>query len=201
MQIKQILPLLLLLAITTACNPQKKLLESGNATIEKVNGTHIQCANNISTSIDALADEDYTIFYLVRHAEKQKSGNDPGLLPEGTQRAKRLADILADTKIDMVCSSPYKRTQATASPTAESKNLKITNYSQRQNDQSAFFTDLINNHPGSRVLVVGHSNTIPKLLNHFKGSDVYSDIDESIYDHFFIVAVKNEQAEINRFKY
>jgi len=199
MQLKQFIPLLILLL--TACNPQKKILNSGNAIIEKVNGSHIQCDDNISTSIDALTDEGYNIFYLVRHAEKQKGGNDPALLPEGTERAKKLATILADIKLDMVCSSPYKRTQATASPTAETQNLKITNYSQRQADQSVFFTDLINNNPGSRVLVVGHSNTIPKLLNHFKGSDVYDNISEDEYNNFFIVAVKDGVAEVSRFKY
>ncbi len=198
MNLKYLLPLLLIL---TACNPQKKILSSGKAIIQKVDGPHIQCADNISTSIGALNDESYTIFYLVRHAEKQTSGNDPALLPEGTERAKRLADILSDAKLNMVCSSPYKRTQATANPTAEIKNLKITNYNQRQNDQSAFFTDLLNNKQGSRVLVVGHSNTIPKLLNHFLGSNVYDDISESEYNNFFIVAVKEGIAEVSRFKY
>ncbi len=199
MNIKYLFPIFLLLL--TACNPQKKILKSGNAVIQKVSGPDIQCADNISTSIDALADEGYTILYLVRHAEKKKGGNDPALLPEGIERAKQLANILSDTKLDMVCSSPYKRTQLTASPTAERQNLEITDYSPRLKEQNTFFTELLNNNQGSRVLIVGHSNTIPKLLNHFLDSEVYNDISESEYDNFFIVAIKDGKAKVSRFKY
>ena len=192
----------LLLISTVACNSNLKTINSGKAVIQSVNGNTIRCQKDISTRIDALTDKDYTIFFLSRHAEKIKKVPDPDLLPEGHQRAQRLASILQEVPIDMICSSPTKRTNATAQPTAAVLNMEITKYNPKPQQQKAFFNDILLNDKGARILVVGHSNTIPDLLNFFAQESVYTNIDEGDYDNFYIVAAKDgKPANIWSFKY
>jgi len=75
-----------------------------------------------------------TTIYLVRHAEKQTTGNgsmmisDPDLTEDGRLRAKALADTLAGKKITAVYATQYKRTQQTAEPTAILKLTPIKRY-------------------------------------------------------------------------
>ena len=67
--------------------------------------------------------------YLVRHSEKElKHINeaDPPLTICGEQRSKNLSDYLKEVQLDVVYSTDYIRTKATALPTALSKGLEIT---------------------------------------------------------------------------
>ena len=40
------------------------------------------------------------------------------------------------------------------------------------------------------VLVVGHSNTVPELLNAFVGEDRFEMLDEDEYDALFVATVR-----------
>ncbi len=194
--------LISLLALITACNPNKKIINSGEAVITQINGNIVYCQDEVSAKFKQLSSDDYSIFFLTRHAEKVKTGADPDLLPEGKERAHRLANILELIELDMICSSPYKRTRATAEVCASTRKMEITEYNPKSNKQNAFFTDLMNNQPSSRVLVVGHSNTIPELLNFFVQESVYNHIDDDDYDNFYMVAVKDgKPGKIWNFQY
>ena len=60
--------------------------------------------------------------FLVRHAEKSKDDpRDPSLSAAGQQRARRLAELLAQEKITHLFSTPLKRTQETLAPLARAK--------------------------------------------------------------------------------
>ena len=97
--------------------------------------------------------------FLVRHAEKVVGAEDPGLVPIGHVRAQALADMLAETGITHIHSSDYKRTTQTAAPLAARLGLDIKMYDPR--DLPALAAKLKT--AGDRHLVVGHSNTTPKL--------------------------------------
>ncbi len=129
--------------------------------------------------------EDAAIFYLVRHAEKEK-GKDPGLTTEGTIRAKKLGKMLEHVELDAIYSTNRKRTTDTARPTAELQKKTIDNYDAKK--QEDFIKDLLPM-KGKRALIVGHSNTIPNLLNLFQSNKVYDHIDESEYDNFYVLMV------------
>ncbi|MFT5165398.1 MAG: 2,3-bisphosphoglycerate-dependent phosphoglycerate mutase [Saprospiraceae bacterium] len=139
-------------------------------------------------SISSYHEQDATIFYLVRHAEKEK-GEDPGLTSEGTLRAEKLAKILEPTQLSAIYSTNLKRTINTASPSAGLKNLEINSYDARQ--QSELVESLISR-KGEQFLIVGHSNSIPGLLNLFQKKKVYKDIRESEFDNIYIVMANSK---------
>lgn len=103
--------------------------------------------------------------YLVRHFEKQSQQQDPELTEEGLKRAQSLVNLLANKDIAVVYSTSYRRTQQTASPSAQALGLDITSYS--PSDLPAFAQQLKRNK--QNALVVGHSNTTPALISHLGG--------------------------------
>jgi len=102
----------------------------------------------------------YTI-YLVRHAEKQiiTGEKNPELTLCGIKRAEQLAVIFKNIKLANIYSTSYKRTMATAKPTAQQKQLTVKNYNPRE--LLLFAEQLIGDR--KNALVVGHSNTTPQL--------------------------------------
>ena len=140
-----------------------------------------------SLSIDG-SDGSATTFILVRHAEKARDGgSDPPLTEEGKARAKDLASMLHFVPLEAVFSTPYIRTRETARPTAESKNLSIRSYSPGKDRE--FLSGLLKKYAGETVLIVGHSNTIPGMVNILLQSEEVPDLDDSTYDNLFIVTV------------
>lgn len=132
-----------------------------------------------------------TTYFLIRHAEKDRSNpddKDPALEDAGFERAEKWADIFADIKLDAVYSSGYKRTKQTATPTAESNGLEIKNY----DPHGIYETSFIEDTKGQNILVVGHSNTIPKLANYMLGEEKYSDIPDDVDGRLYIITVLGE---------
>jgi len=125
--------------------------------------------------------------YLVRHAEKLE-GPDPGLTVAGHARAEALRDKLADVALDAIYVTQWQRTQLTAGPVAEAKNLPLTIHSTESRSVNEHVqeiaADLNANHCGDKVLLVGHSNTIPRIIFSLTGKQI-NDLDEQTYDRFF----------------
>ena len=148
-----------------------------------------------------------TRYIIVRHAEKDTTlanaklmASDPPLNSVGETRALSLADKLKDYKINQIYSSNYKRTKATASPIAKAQNLNVAIYDPRNLD--AFATQLLSSeNTGKTILIVGHSNSSPKLVNLLIKQDQYKDLDESIYDTYWIVTSKNGKSKAKMMKY
>jgi broad specificity phosphatase PhoE len=143
--------------------------------------------------------EDATVFYLMRHAEKELNIDNPGLTEDGKARAKKLAEILAAVSIDGVYSTNYNRTLYTVTPTADMQNLQVNSYDHRSQDR---LVETLITEKGKHYVVVGHSNSIPNLLNLFQDKKVYPAIDESVYDNFYVVVVNGEKkVEVFELKY
>ena len=112
--------------------------------------------------------------YLVRHAEKadpwpQDKDLDAfwPLSPAGTARAEALAGRLEKAGIAAVYTSRTTRTLATAMPLVARTHVPVTpdDASIRPGDMAGFLARLREKHAGdAAVLIVGHSNTIPRLL-------------------------------------
>jgi phosphohistidine phosphatase SixA len=124
--------------------------------------------------------------FLVRHAEKAPAPvEDPPLTPAGRTRAKVLASMLRDAKIAAVFSTQFKRTVETAKPTADRFKLAITQVSAAD---PADLRKQILALKGKAVLVVGHTNTLPPLIEALGGpADVA--ISETEYDRLLILHV------------
>ncbi len=133
------------------------------------------------------APQTITTFILVRHAEKADDGTkDPPLTADGTIRANELARVLSEAKIDAVYSTTYKRTQETVEPTAKAKNLSVLPYESMKGDE---MDRIFNAHKGGTVLISGHSNTTPWVVNYFLGANTYPDFEDSDYDNILVLSI------------
>jgi broad specificity phosphatase PhoE len=130
------------------------------------------------------------IIFLVRHAERADDGmmtgqEDPHLSDAGKARAGDLARVLADANLTDVYSTDYMRTRETAGPTAEVFGLTIGLYNA---DSLEAFADGLKTQPG-RHLVVGHSNTTPRLVAAL-GGDPHGEIAAMEYDRLYVLDVE-----------
>ena len=125
-----------------------------------------------------------TTVFLVRHAEKTDGGRDPDLSDAGRKRARDLARVLRSAKLDACISTQFKRTQQTAAPVAASANIKVTTHKAGQ--ERALVKNIQDKFIGKRILLVGHSNTVPQLIKMLGGKDVPT-IAESHYDNLFVL--------------
>ena len=139
-----------------------------------------------------------TIF-LVRHAERAATSgrvpSDTGLSAAGKARAQDLAQELRDAKITAIFTTEYKRTKETALPLARSSGIRPEVVA--ADDLRALIAKL----KGARgnVLVVGHSNTLPPILNAL-GISSRVIVSESDYDNLFLV-VRTPRTQLIHFHY
>ncbi len=127
-----------------------------------------------------------TTYYFVRHAEKDnKPANNPKLLPTGKTRARNYAKYFSNIKLDAIYSTNLTRTKNTVQPTAKSQGLKTIIY----NPTNINYSDFLKDTRGKKVLIVGHTNTIPGFVNRIIGTNEYQEIDESIYNQMYIVTI------------
>ena len=108
-------------------------------------------------SLSSFAQE-VSAYYLVRHAEKDRSdktNSNPKLTEEGKQRAAKWSTVFRDVAFDAVYSTNYLRTTARAQPTATAQGLEIQFY----NPSELYSKEFQQATMGKTVLVVGHSNT------------------------------------------
>ncbi len=138
--------------------------------------------------LEALAQQPVTTFILVRHAEKDmtQSTPDPDLSAQGHERAGRLASLFEKTDIAAVYSTAFKRTRQTVEPLASAKKLAVQHYT--LNDENEIDKIFIA-HRGKTVLVSGHSNTVPRLLNYITGDSKYTTFDDMDYGNIIIVSI------------
>lgn len=127
------------------------------------------------------------VVFLVRHAEKVDSSQDSKLSIAGKERAVALAAALRDAGIEYVHSTDFIRTKKTALPFATHRGLKVELYN--GSDLPAFVKQLKNE--GGRHLVVGHSNTTPKLVK-LLGGEPGTKIQENEYDRLYIVTIDKD---------
>ena len=122
--------------------------------------------------------------YVVRHAERADQSADAVLSTEGVGRAYRLRDLLHDAGITSIFTSELRRTIDTAKPLADASHVTATRVA--ADDPPALAAKVTGVGPRDRVLVVGHSNTVPVLLRAL-GVDAAINIPDDEYDNLFIV--------------
>jgi len=134
--------------------------------------------------------QDATVYYLIRHAEKDRStkDKDPELIEVGVKRAENWANVFKDIPFDKIYSTNYKRTQQTALPTATSKGLEVLSYS----TENLFNEDFKTNTEKQTVLIVGHSNTTPAFVNAIIEKKEHSQINDSDNGKLFIVTIDDD---------
>lgn len=132
--------------------------------------------------------ETQTVIYLIRHAEKADQTPDTNLSQAGMLRAENWSVILQDVAFDAFYSTPYNRTRQTIQPTADSNGKEVVLY-----DPAVFtLADVVQQHSGKNVMIVGHSNTIPALINQFLGENIYPDIEETQFGNLYKITVLSD---------
>jgi len=130
--------------------------------------------------------------FLVRHAEKVDQSRDPELTPAGYVRAATLAQTLRSADIEYVHSTDFIRTRKTADPLAAINGLQIDLYD--PSDLRGLVEEMYR--VGGRHLVVGHSNTTPRMVELLGGEPglAINEIDE--FDRLYLVSV-NRRGEVS----
>lgn len=129
------------------------------------------------------------VVVLVRHAEKAEAPpDDVALNAEGAERARALAAVLADARVDTIITTEFRRTRDTAAPLAA--QLKLTPRVVPAGDDTAAHVravaDAVRAAGGTAVLVVGHSNTVPAVIAALGGPGL-ADLCETEYAHLFVL--------------
>jgi 2,3-bisphosphoglycerate-dependent phosphoglycerate mutase len=133
-----------------------------------------------------------TTIVIVRHAEKVMDGSpDPGLTEQGQARATLLGRMFGDRQlkdhIDTIYVSPALRNRLTAAPLAASLGIEPAVAS--QDDARAFARRVLHEHRGGRILIVGHSDTIPALVEALSGVGDIAPLGADEYGRIYIVSV------------
>ncbi len=105
---------------------------------------------------------------LVRHAERSSAMSADALLsPAGEERARQLAQVLKDAKIQRIYVTELRRTQQTAEPIAARLHLKPIVIAEKDTD--ALIDELRKAGDDEAVLVVGHTDTVPLIIDRLGG--------------------------------
>jgi len=126
--------------------------------------------------------------FLVRHAEKVDQSYDPELTPAGYVRAAVLAQTLQSAGISHIHSTDFIRTRKTAEPLAAINGLEMTIYD--SSDQKTLAEHM--RREGGRHLVVGHRNTILRLVDLLGGDPGMEAIAAEEYDRLYLVSVSSQ---------
>jgi phosphohistidine phosphatase SixA len=122
--------------------------------------------------------------FIVRHAEKADNSKDAELSEAGRARAEALANMLKDSKISVIYTTEFKRTQQTAAPLAKALGLTVTTLPAE--NHTALVAKLRTSTANS--LVVGYGNTIPGVIKALWISELVK-ISDSDYDNLLVVVL------------
>lgn len=127
--------------------------------------------------------------FFVRHAEKSVVVKiDPPLTPEGEKRAIDLAKTLKGKNIKHIYSTQTTRTVSTAKPLSEALSIPIDLYA--HDTMPKFLYRVLES--GENALVVGHSNTVLKMIEELDLHPTKKEIPDTEYDNLFVVYLRSK---------
>lgn len=103
--------------------------------------------------------------YVTRHYDTPAGERDPDLLPQGKARADKLASWFYGRTLKAIYVSDFKRARQTAAPLAATLGVTPETYDPR--DTPAIVARA--KAAGGPVLIVGHSNTVPDIVEQLGG--------------------------------
>lgn len=131
-------------------------------------------------------------YYVMRHLQKG-TGDDPGLTEQGRSCAARVAEELSGSGIRAIFASRTRRAQETAAPAASRLGVVPAAYDPRD---TPGLVAQVRAQPGS-VLVVGHSNTVPNIVEGLGGARP-ADLSEDRYGEIWRVARPSGAVTVRR---
>lgn len=150
---------------------------------------------NTETTMENPVDSYHATYYLIRHAEKVRTDPndaDPALNIDGMMRAKRWATYFEPIKIDAIYITQYIRTKQTISLIAQQKQISPKRYDPNTVYSEAFLKET----NGKTVLIAGHSNTTPQLVNKLIGEEKFKEMDDSDNSTLFKVTINGNDKKV-----
>lgn len=127
-----------------------------------------------------------TYYYVVRHADRLNNSANSPLSTDGFTRANVLRDSLSGKGIDSIFASTFLRTQQTAAPLATALHLTVKIYNP---DTTAGLITRLKRIRGKDVLVVGHSDNVPQIVEGLSGQTI-APIGALDFDNLYVIRVK-----------
>jgi broad specificity phosphatase PhoE len=125
-----------------------------------------------------------TTLLIVRHADRD--GDKDALTEAGAVRARELARAASKAGVAAIFCTKTERTRKTAAPVAASLGLAPVELDPQ--DVAGLVKQVFEGHRGKIVLVVGHSNTIPKIVAAAGGPRI-PDLAETDFDDLLVLTV------------
>jgi phosphohistidine phosphatase SixA len=171
------------MAARTAGHPLESIVLGGMSTVrDRVrDGLALAVLLLVVCAVPARAQD---AIYIVRHAERVDDNPQSLLSAEGLARAARLGEMLRDAGITAVFVTEYERTVQTAQPAAA--RLGLTPIVNKADDTPGLIAKVRALGPSARVLIAGHSDTVPKILAAL-GYATPVTIAKGEFDNLFIV--------------
>ncbi|MCW8935548.1 MAG: histidine phosphatase family protein [Gammaproteobacteria bacterium] len=121
-----------------------------------------------------------TTIIFVRHADRD--GDNDALTQAGTDRASELLHVAEKAGITAIYHSGANRTRLTVTPLSNALGVAMTEIA----DPQMTIDDIFSNHRGQTVIVAGHSNTVPQMIE-LAGGPAMPNISHNEYDNLFVL--------------
>jgi len=130
-----------------------------------------------------------TTVIIVRHAEKAaEPADDPPLTSAGEARARDLWTAIKDAGVSAIITTQFARTRATAQPSAAALRLTPEIVRAGGATHPNDVAEAVRKHVGQTMLVVGHSNTVPAIVEAL-GAARPPAICDPEYDNLYVVTL------------
>jgi len=140
------------------------------------------------------------VVWVVRHAEKAmiEGEKDPPLTAQGQGRAEALAVLLGPKQPVAIYSTDYQRTRDTVAPLAKEAQVEVTIVDARDTDG---LVETLLEHCGERLVVAGHSNTVPALITGLGVEETVVLDYKTGYGDLFAVRWEDGAAGLERYRF
>ncbi len=158
----------------------------------------------VALAIWLLASASTTTIIVMRDAEKATlPAEDPSLSMAGEGRAQELAHVLgqapSEYRIQGIFVSEFRRTQETVRPLANRLGVPVIVVPAA--DTALVAERARDEYRGGHVLIVGHSNTVPAIVEKLSGQKIPA-MAESEYGIVYLVALPRfSRASVTRFDF
>lgn len=154
-----------------------------------------------SFAISAIAQDEPTVIIIVRHGEKQTgdpANTYPPLSEAGAKRAQYLIQTAEEAGVSVIYTTQFRRTRETAQPLADKLKIPVVPMEVSGTNlkiySSAMAKEILAKHAGKTVLVIGHTNTVPQLVEALGGKLPPAIDDAAEFDRLFLIIVPKKGA-------
>lgn len=155
------------------------------------NISKLDFSQNKISSIKKESQSNVTQIYILRHAEKESATEEnPDLSELGIKHASYWKKVLQHIKFERVFTTDFIRNIKTAEILSSDLSIKPEIYYPMSFDILNFIKEI----QGQKVLIIGHSNTIPDMVNRIINETIYPPMSHKNYNLLYQITI-NENGD------